>query len=502
MKEPNVKIGQLVDCHHVRDISTSIESIMTPQDKLSTYSLIDNDTLIGIEVEVERVTQTYGITPHPALAALWNNVEDGSLRNNGREFVSIPIRGKSVPYALEILTRFLNTDERCIGHEFSERTSVHVHMNVQDFTIPELMSFIYTYLVVEPLLYDFVGQDRKQSIFCIPITQSSLTYQLKTAIKYLNEGKVESCLHSLVDWMKYTGFNLVPIRNYGTIEFRHMYGTLDEAKLINWINLILSIKKFALRNPTKELIERIFMMNTNSEYSYFVHDVFGELSRELNTIDLQDSIEPCVVFLKDLYYAKKASSMIVEDVFVKNPFGSTLMKGLLTTGWIEKLNIEDEIKKLLNSIVDFKNDIIVYEKQILDYKNFIARGVKEKNLSASTIRSYTGNINDNQMRIEHNFEKIKILEAKIEAMKKGEIPPQTPSEIPSISSDDVHDLRRISTRVHRLGVDLTTAHATQNIRALHMNRQTMGGGAINSTEEFRWSPMEETNPVVEEDGGL
>ena len=48
-------------------------------------------------------------------------IEDGSLRNNGREFITPPIRAWRVEHALvQLFTNELNSDI-----EFSERTAMH-----------------------------------------------------------------------------------------------------------------------------------------------------------------------------------------------------------------------------------------------------------------------------------------------------------------------------------------------------------------------------------------
>ena len=411
----DIIISNLIDCARPEDKNRHIFDYLKSKEYEDSYSLIDNDTLVGIEVEVERIHTTNNVTAPDLLVNLWRNVEDGSLRNSGREFVSLPLKGKSVPFAIQSLSKFLNTTTACIGHEFSDRTSVHVHMNVQDMSVGELMSLIYTYLIVEPLLYNFVGNDRVNSIFCIPITQSCLTRELKKAIKYLEEGDVSASLHELAGWMKYTGFNLTPISKFGTIEFRHMYGTIDEPTLVNWINLILSIKKFALRNNHKELLNRIFLMNTNSEYAYFIQEIFGGLSSLFN-VNLQDTIEPCVIFLKDLHYTKDTNSLLKNpEEYIKNPFGSNLMQQLLGLGWAQRVDVEKKVKDLEYSI-QLENKNLEECNNVIDKCTHL---IKDTSTSVDDMQKYKDLLRHCKSTLERTTHKILVLEIRLVNLRKG-----------------------------------------------------------------------------------
>ena len=414
--ENNLTINKLIECRIPEDRNAYILSHIQNMGYKKSYSLVDDTTLIGIEVEVERINTANNVTPMNLLTVLWKNIEDGSLRNNGREFVSAPIKGAVVPFAIQSLAKFLNTTTTCIGHEFSERTSVHVHMNVQDMTVSELMSLIYTYLIVEPLLYNFIGNDRNNNIFCIPITQSCLTKELKRAIKYLEDGDLSGCLKTLSGWMKYTGFNLAPIGRFGTVEFRHMYGTIDETILINWINIILSIKKFALRNNHKELLNRIFLMNTNSEYAYFIQEVFGELS-SLFSMELQDSIEPCVIFLKDLHYNKDTNDLLKsKKEYVKNPFGSSLIQQLLKLHWVVRVDIEKEIIELEHRISDDEKELLHLNSQ----KEKCRELLKDKTISPSDKSLYKKQFISYEYNFNRLYDSVVTLKYKLENLKSGE----------------------------------------------------------------------------------
>ena len=60
------------------------------------FPVVDKNTYLGIEVEVENVQTFHNISPY------WRITEDGSLRNAGREFITPPIRAWRVEQALTL----------------------------------------------------------------------------------------------------------------------------------------------------------------------------------------------------------------------------------------------------------------------------------------------------------------------------------------------------------------------------------------------------------------
>lgn len=242
------------------------------------------EQLIGIEVEIERALPNKVASFIPTV---WiNQVEDGSLRNNGIEFVTCPHEVKYTETLLGML--FKHLPEKA---EFTPRTSIHVHFNVRDMSIEQVSSVLYTYLAVEKLLYRWVGVDREKSIFCVPIQETVLMSNFGYLISKNN-------IRAL-SWMKYTGLNVLPIREKGTIEFRHLYGTKDLNRILLWINLISCIMEYAKKTPADRVINTILELNSNSEYRTFVEEVFQEYSTELTEFrDCSKLVEKGVNYIK------------------------------------------------------------------------------------------------------------------------------------------------------------------------------------------------------------
>jgi hypothetical protein len=342
------------------DKGQELSVIMQGKKYTPPFSLKNNDTYMGIEVEVERVFRTTGIL---ALndTYLWNNIEDGSLRNNGREFVSIPLKGANIQFAINQLQGTLTKEKNCIGHEFTDRTSVHVHMNIRDLTPKQLMNLVLTYLVVEPILYSFVGGDRYKNIFCVPLTQSSMVRDLAKMFHRLEAGNERSLLDCFSRWQKYTGLNLTPVTNYGTIEYRHMCGTCDETVLSNWLNLILSIKNFAVNTDYELNKSRILNMNTTSEYSMYIHEIFGEDAVQFNSMTLNEIMEQTTMFVKDVFsiLENDTRSLFTDDVrkAIKDSGNNKFFEHSYKLGYLRKINVEAEIKKYKDTIQTYENEV-------------------------------------------------------------------------------------------------------------------------------------------------
>lgn len=245
----------------------------------NTLPIVDKNTYIGVEVEVENVKIFKQTSPY------WRMIEDGSLRNSGREFITPPIRAWRVERAL---MQLFNVD---LNHDidFSERTSIHIHMNIRTLTVPQLESLIITYILFEKVLFNFIGNNRYNNIFCVPIVETDIGENLLNMITNKNPE---------VSWQKYTALNLLPIMDKGTIEFRHMSGTKDIERLITWINLLLSLKKFALQKSPEYIWKRINTLNTTSEYRLFAEEVFGEFLPILWNDNFNKAVATCITYVK------------------------------------------------------------------------------------------------------------------------------------------------------------------------------------------------------------
>lgn len=206
----------------------------------STGYLINGDKqfIAGIEYEIEAI-EGYGDIGQEGIFTIET---DHSLRNNGREFKTIPMSFQKHLEAFKSLHRRLLLN----NNPFSERTSIHVHVNVRELEINQVRQLILCYALLEPLFFEFVGETRKNSIFCVPLNYTYLPNLYKGTTQTMHE-----------KWHKYTAFNILPLNGFGTVEFRHMYGTNDFEKFHTWLKSLKELYDFIVENDSFDLIKEL-----------------------------------------------------------------------------------------------------------------------------------------------------------------------------------------------------------------------------------------------------
>lgn len=220
--------------------------------------------LYGLEIELENC-----LDPHEMRVPGMENKEDGSLRNNGQEFILKPMTFSNVAVTLQTFYNRNNIGDRNI----SERCSVHVHVNCQNLTLEQLAPILLLYQVFEPLLFAWVGDDRDKNIFCVPWSETLITANSLAFTK-----------SSYRDWYKYTALNLRPLHDYGTIEFRHLAGQPDYTRILRWMALIGCLFAYCEGKTMEELEKEVLSLNSNSFYGAVLSRVFNEYMHELMAI--------------------------------------------------------------------------------------------------------------------------------------------------------------------------------------------------------------------------
>lgn len=196
-----------------------------------------------------------------------NFVPDGSLRNGGIEGVTQPIvHAQMIPFLEAFYKKFGISSKN-----YSERCSTHVHVNVQNLPFDTIASIVLVYQTVERLLFNFIGHDRVNNIFCVPWYESGLSYKLVNKLCVPGD-----CSRAVTRWQKYTALNLIPVHEKGTMEFRHLPGTCDTEYIARWLRLIARMFSYAEKTGVKELQKIILAMNTISNYSGWLESVFEE----------------------------------------------------------------------------------------------------------------------------------------------------------------------------------------------------------------------------------
>lgn len=233
----------------------------------------------GVEIECE------GNNLFPAANDVWNTVPDGSLRgqfpNESCEWVlrePLPLKE-----AIEAVNWLADANKKATLN-FSFRTSVHIHMNVQDLTFEEYMTLVYTYLLVEEPMMRFCGDQRIGNRFCLRVQDAEAFLDHVEAMADMGAAFIRNIYE---DQIRYASLNLAATKKYGSVEFRGMRGTLDPKVLTTWISAISRLRDFAKEQGSPMAVHDLFV---KSRVEDFLSAVFGELSEEFGYKGVIDDV--------------------------------------------------------------------------------------------------------------------------------------------------------------------------------------------------------------------
>lgn len=196
-----------------------------------TYGLassvpVSTNFIAGVELEIESVEQ------HPTSTG-WSVTEDGSLRNGGYEYISSPSTKEQLKDGFKQIHKTI----RLGSNPFSERTSIHVHVNMLDLTQEQVRSILLHYALFEPFFFGMVAANRRNNIHCVGLDQTTLSEQYRRTLPLIVQ-----------KWSKYTALNLLPLKTQGTVEFRHMEGHNDVTRFNAWLDTLENLWSYGQSN--------------------------------------------------------------------------------------------------------------------------------------------------------------------------------------------------------------------------------------------------------------
>lgn len=204
---------------------------------------------IGIEIEVEgrnlpRGTVIQDRSMAEATEAVWNTHEDGSLRGESAEYVlSQPITIEELEPSVQKLWDHLSREGTTLRP--SNRTSTHVHINVQGMTFNTLTSYLMLWTIFEQALINICGEDRKNNHFCLSSKELG-DWLLETWKNALQKGAF-----NWTDRHKYSALNLSALSKFGSFEFRCMRTIESVNQIVDWCKVLYGLRELAKSNMFK-----------------------------------------------------------------------------------------------------------------------------------------------------------------------------------------------------------------------------------------------------------
>jgi len=250
---------------------------------------------VGVEIEVEGKGLSIVDT------AVWRTESDGSLRGEfpttcAEYIFQTPIVVSAVKAAIISLKESLGPKA---VFEFSHRTSVHVHVNVQKLEYQQLLAMMYTYLLLEEPLTSFAGKKRKGNNFCLrAIDAEGLIDTLNQMFGMGENGS----LMIRNDAVRYSAMNIEALKKYGSLEFRVMEGNMDEERIQTWCSALVMLREYGEALGTPEAVyDRFNALGVDA----FLDDVLGHLSHLFKYAKVERDVLTSFSITLDLPFAFK-----------------------------------------------------------------------------------------------------------------------------------------------------------------------------------------------------
>lgn len=234
--------------------------------------------LYGVEIEVEGTNLPRRLDPD-----IWRVEQDGSLKAaEAWEYVTPgPLSMSGVKTALD----YLSGEYKRLGTKVDEsiRAGVHVHMNVQDWNIKQVVTFATIYYILEDTLMKWCGENREGNLFCLRTRDAEFVlFRLLRSLKERNLKYLKE------DIIRYSSLNYCSMFKYGSLEFRGMRGTGDLSTIYEWVEIINELRESSLKfdNP----VDVVSTMSGDGELQ-FLNRVLPTKAHLFDTKGVEDSIQ-------------------------------------------------------------------------------------------------------------------------------------------------------------------------------------------------------------------
>ncbi len=195
---------------------------------------------VGLELEIEgRQLPSADLLSSlrcPKTRGFWATHDDNSLRGENAEYVlSSPISIESVDMMVGGLYEKFATNKSNLL--LSNRCSTHVHVNVSDWKIDKLTTFLLVWSLLEEGLLQWCGVERQKNHFALSMQDTPAT------ISYW-EGLLMKGLTHAERNLKYSALTVIHLFDYGSFEVRCGRAPNSAEEVTNWTKLIWGIREF------------------------------------------------------------------------------------------------------------------------------------------------------------------------------------------------------------------------------------------------------------------
>lgn len=190
---------------------------------------------VGVEIEIE----ANNIPHRDLMPPMWKREVDNSLRGESAEFVlRHPLKLDELDQAFQDLQAVLDANGTVLRPTY--RAGIHVHVNVQDLTPTQLVTFICSYFMLEEVLLRFCDKSRLGNHFCLRMSDAS--YSLDKLVEFVQNEDIRVLEN---EDLRYASLNVTSLFKYGSIEFRALESTLDFNRIKTWAGVLVHLRDYA-----------------------------------------------------------------------------------------------------------------------------------------------------------------------------------------------------------------------------------------------------------------
>lgn len=272
------------------------------------HSTTPRKGVIGLEIEVEGnkfpmpegAHGTHQPTQMPGMN-YWSYVHDGSLRGdaNAEYLLTKPVEFDEIPAALEQLFTKLKKYGSVLDE--SNRTSVHVHLNIQPFFLNRLTSLMALYYVFEEVLTEWCGDTRVGNLFCLrAVDAPAIISQARRFIGTNMQSRLNDNHH-------YAGLNTHAIHKLGSLEFRTLRGVSEPGIIQDWVGILRRLYEISDTYPDPRNICGAFSQSGPLD---FFDNILGDTAPvvmagvSLTQENIRDAMYRGIRLAQDLCYAR------------------------------------------------------------------------------------------------------------------------------------------------------------------------------------------------------
>jgi hypothetical protein len=247
-----------------------------------------SDTFVGVELELE------GVNWKDSFLDLFNHHEERSLRKGLELVTKFGVTAGEAMFAIKSLHAEIG--KKKLGF----RCGLHAHIDVTQFTMEDIYKAVLVYTVLEPLLFDISGNRNAPPTpnrFCVAVLDSVSCFS--KIIYYGHRKEWDEVAKVVKSGTKYMAMNVLPITKFGTVEFRHHFGTHDPDVIQPWLQTLLDVVVGSRAMNTENLESQIIGVNSLSYYEELLVDCLPNSHHRISRTDLDKKMYQGVTYFKE-----------------------------------------------------------------------------------------------------------------------------------------------------------------------------------------------------------